>query len=47
MALNLSLGGGQLKDFYGKCLGYQNVNNTLVNGLNVTRIQWVECITAN
>lgn len=47
VALNQSLGGGQLIDAYGECLGYTSLNNFQVNGVNSTRLQWVPCITAD
>ena len=46
MALNQTLGGGQLIDAYGECLGYTGLNNYNVNGVFSTRLQWVPCITA-
>jgi len=47
VALNQSLGGGQLIDAYGECLGYTGLNNYNVNGVFSTRLQWVPCITAD
>jgi hypothetical protein len=45
VALNQTLGGGQLIDAFGECLGYTAPNNYLANGVNSTRLQWVPCIT--